>query len=255
MDVAYEAGALSLEWLKRGAKSWDKSPGSPVTEADIALNNLIQASLMTARPDYGWLSEETEDDPGSRNAPHTWVIDPIDGTRGFMKGLPTYTVCIARVDGTEPIAAAVYNPLAKQMFAAGKGLGATLNGEPISVTDRALVEDCLMIGLADKFHSKAASKVWPRLRLLDPMPNSIAYRICLVAAGQADASLSTGRLHDWDIAAAALILSEAGGIITDQHGASYRLNGEEVCQTGMVAAGANLHPLVLENLRQMARPS
>src|SRR6185436_7706009 len=135
----------SLEWLKKGAKSWDKSPGNPVTEADIAVNDLIAKRLRAARPDYGWLSEETRDNPADRQQVRTWVIDPIDGTRAFVRGEPGFCISIARLEGQHPVVGVLFNPLTNELFAASAGHGATLNGERISAMPTCALEGCRMI--------------------------------------------------------------------------------------------------------------
>ena len=130
-EVALEAGRLSLRWLKRGARVWEKSPNNPVTEADIAVNDLIRKRLGSARPGYGWLSEETKDNPANRLQARTFVVDPIDGTKAFVKGEPGFCVSIARLEGCRPVVGALFNPLTEEMLSAKKGGGAHLNGQPI----------------------------------------------------------------------------------------------------------------------------
>lgn len=255
MEVAHEAGALSLQWLEKGAKSWDKSPGDPVTEADIAVNDLIERRLRTARPDYGWLSEETKDDPADRVHPSVWVVDPIDGTRAFMRGEPAYSVSIARLEGSQPVVAALFNPLTNELFAATAGGGATLNGERIQAMPTCSLDGCRMI-LRPEVHERLRRRPeWPVTQVLKPMPSSIAYRLALVASGRWDASIVLQSTNDWDIAAAALVVAEAGGIATDGEGQPFAFNRAVTSHPGVVAAGAKLHPLLMDRLREMGRPS
>jgi myo-inositol-1(or 4)-monophosphatase len=255
VDVAREAGQLSLEWLKKGAKSWDKSPGNVVTEADIAVNDLIARRLRAVRPDYGWLSEETSDNPADRSQRRVWVVDPIDGTKAFVRGEPGFCISIARLEGSLPVAGALFNPLTNEMFAAAEGLGATLNGERIVSPPTCALGGCGMI-LRPEIHVRLqAHPDWPKTRLLTPMPNSIAYRIALVAAGRWDAAIGLSRTNDWDIAAAVLILEEAGGIASDGNGQAFAFNQEVTRHLGIVAAGAALHPLIMEKLQGLSRPA
>ncbi len=130
-DVARDAGALAMKWFHRGAVAWDKSPDNPVTEADIAVNNRIRERLMAARPHYGWLSEETRDDWENRDGCRIFVVDPIDGTKAFIRGEPYFCIAIARLEKDVPVAGVVYNPSTDEMFEATAGGGAYLNGEPI----------------------------------------------------------------------------------------------------------------------------
>jgi myo-inositol-1(or 4)-monophosphatase len=255
VEVAREAGQLSLEWLEKGAKSWDKSPGNVVTEADIAVNDLIASRLRAARPDYGWLSEETKDNPADRCQRRVWVIDPIDGTKAFVKGEPGFCISIARLEGPRPVVGALFNPLTNEMLAAAEGRGATLNGDPIRAMPTCSVGGCGMI-LRPEIHDRLkAHPGWPEIRILKPMPNSIAYRIALVAAGRWDAAIGLQRTNDWDIAAAVLILEEAGGIATDGNGQAFAFNQEVTKHLGVVAAGAVLHPLIMEKLQGLGRPA
>lgn len=246
-EVAFEAGRLSLQWLERGAKVWEKSPNNPVTEADIAVNNLIRARLNSARPDYGWLSEESRDNPANRVQERTFVVDPIDGTKAFVKGEPGFCVSIARLQGDEPVVGVLFNPLTNEIFSASRGGGAQLNGEPIQVTETGDLSGCRMIGQPDVFRNSTG--LWPAMTLIEPIPNAVAYRIALAAAGRWDAAVALNNKNDWDLAAAVLIFQEAGGVATDRYGAPFAFNGPSVVQAGVVAAGANLHPLILEKTK------
>ena len=255
VEVAREAGALSLDWLRKGAETWEKSPDNPVTEADIAVNDLIAKRLRSARPEYGWLSEETKDNPGDRAQQRTWVVDPIDGTRAFILGEPYFSISIALLDGKKPVVAALYNPMSNEMFAATDGGGATLNGEGIRAMPTCSLEGCGMI-VRPEIHARLRHHPdWPVTRVLTPIPSSIAYRIALVAAGRWDAAIGLQNTNDWDIAAAVLVLEEAGGIATDGEGRPFVFNQAVTRHPGVVAAGAGLHPLLMDRLMQMSRPS
>ena len=245
-EVALEAGRLSLRWLKRGAKVWEKSPNNPVTEADIAVNDLIRKRLSAERPDYGWLSEETKDIPANRTQARTFVVDPIDGTKAFVKGEPGFCVSIARLEGNQPVVGALFNPLTDELLTARKGGGAKLNGQPIHVTTIADAA-CRIVGQPDVFKQRFRDE-WPGVELIHPMPNSVAYRIALVAMGRWDAAVALNDKNDWDLAAAVLILAEAGGVASDRRGQPFRFNGVSLVQAGVVAAGARLHPLLLEKV-------
>jgi myo-inositol-1(or 4)-monophosphatase len=255
VDVAREAGALSLDWLRKGARTWDKSPGNPVTEADIAVNNLIAGRLRGARPGYGWLSEETKDNPEDRAQGRIWVVDPIDGTRAFMRGEPYFCISIARLEGDRPVVAALFNPMTNEMLTATAEGGAALNGERIQAMPTCGLEGCGMIVRPEIHERLRKHPAWPVTRVLTPMPNSIAYRIALVAAGRWDAAIGLQATNDWDIAAAVLIVAEAGGIATDGEGRPFAFNQAITRHPGVVAAGAALHPLLMDRLRQMSRPS
>jgi myo-inositol-1(or 4)-monophosphatase len=245
-DVAREAGRLSLEWLDRGARAWDKSPNNPVTEADIACNDLISGRLRKARPAYGWLSEETKDNPSDRSQDRVFVIDPIDGTKAFVKGETGFCVSIAIVEDGQPIAGAVYNPNFDELLTARRGGGAYLNGEPVRATSCAHI-GCTMIGQQEVF-GRTNAPYWPDMKLIDAVPNAMAWRLSLVAAGHWDATVALNDKSDWDLAAAVLLVREAGGIATDRRGGEFVFNGSSVIQKGAIAAGAGLHRLIMERL-------
>ena len=250
-DVAREAGALAMDMMRAGAKSWDKSPGNPVTEADIAVNDLIAKRLRGARPEYGWLSEETRDNPADRTQDKVWVVDPIDGTKAFVKGDTGFCVAIARLDGGQPAAGVVYNPNFDELLHARFRGGAFLNDRPIRVSQCSKI-GCRMVGQPDVFAREDAPVRWPGMELIRPMPNAVAWRLCLVAAGRWDAAVALNPKNDWDLAAAVLLVREAGGIATDRHGEPLVFNRASVIQNGVVAAGAALHPLIMERLHNQS---
>lgn len=246
-DTAREAGELALKWLRDGARTWDKSANNPVTEADLAVNDLIAKRLRGARPDYGWLSEETRDNPADRTQDKVWVVDPIDGTKAFVKGDTGFCVSIARVDNGRPVLGVIYNPNFNELLHARLHGGAFLNDRPIRTTATSKL-DCRMVGQPEVFAGADAAQRWPGIRLISPMPNAVAWRMCLVAAGRWDAAVALNPKNDWDLAAAVLLVSEAGGISTDRDGQPLVFNQASVIQRGVVSAGAALHPLIMERL-------
>jgi myo-inositol-1(or 4)-monophosphatase len=244
--VAREAGQLSLEWLEKGARTWEKSPNNPVTEADIACNDLIAKRLRTARPDYGWLSEETNDNWADRAQTRVFVVDPIDGTKAFVKGETGFCVSIAIIEQGQPIAGAVYNPNFDEILTAHVGGGAFLNDEPVHVSECSTLA-CSMIGQPDVF-GRTNAHMWPNMKLIDRVPNAMAWRLSLVAAGHWDAAVALNDKNDWDLAAAVLLVREAGGVATDRYGKEFVFNRRSVIQNGAIAAGAGLHALIMEKL-------
>jgi myo-inositol-1(or 4)-monophosphatase len=183
------------------------------------------------------------------------VVDPIDGTRAFMRGEPYFCISIARLEGERPVVGALFNPMTNEMMAATKGGGATLNTEPIRAMPTCGFEGCGVIVRPEIHDRLRKNPQWPVTRILTPMPNSIAYRLALVAAGRWDAAIGLQATNDWDIAAAVLIVEEAGGIATNGEGAAFAFNQAVTRHPGVVAAGAGLHPLLMDRLMQMSRPS
>jgi myo-inositol-1(or 4)-monophosphatase len=238
-DAVRAAGAIARRFYGGDYKRWSKEGGSPVTEADLAVNAYLQERLMAARPDYGWLSEESADDPARLSRSHVFVIDPIDGTIAFLKNRPHFTICAAIVTEGRPICGVVYNPISDEMYAARSGDGALRNGTVIHVASRDRLEGCAMLGDRTQF----AAAPWPPLHVQNR--NSVAYRVALVADGSADASVSLTAKRDWDLAAADIILSEAGGRLTDRNGAALVYNRAVTLQASLVAANPALHAQIV----------
>ncbi|HUO99737.1 MAG TPA: 3'(2'),5'-bisphosphate nucleotidase CysQ [Rhizomicrobium sp.] len=233
-----EAGAIAREIYERPHKTWSKQDGSPVTEADIAVNRFLSKNLRSARPDYAWLSEESEDDPTRFSARRVFVVDPIDGTLAFVRRRPHFTVSAAVVDQGEPVAGAVYNPITEECFAAVKGEGARLNGVPIRASACKEVAGCRLLASKATLRNPRWQS-WPEMHV--EVPNSIAYRVSLVASGAFDAAITMVATHDWDIAAADIIVREAGGVITSLEGEPPRYNLPQAVQPSVLAAGPALH--------------
>ena len=250
LETAREAGRLACTLRDQGL-SIDFKPGnSPVTNADLAADSLLKASLRRARPDYGWLSEETADDPARLSARRLFVVDPIDGTRAFARGDPWWAVCVAVVEGGRPIAGVVFAPQLDEAYAAAAGGGATLNGSPIRASDVRAVEGCAMVGDPRVFKRDLWADPWPAMRIAQR--NSTAYRLCLVASGAADATVAFAPKHDWDLAAADLIATEAGAYVGDHAGRAFAYNRATPLQPSLVCAAPALAPLILERVRHIA---
>lgn len=251
VEAAREAGALILQHRARGISVEYKENNSPVTDADLAADAFLKQRLRAARPDYGWLSEETADDPERLARQRIFLVDPIDGTRAFVKDRPWFTVCIAVVEHGAPVASVVLAPALDETFTALAGGGAFLNGEPIRPSARAELDDALMVGDEGLFRHPVWTSPWPTMRYQNR--NSLAYRVCLVAAGAADAAVSWGGKSDWDLGAADLVAREAGAAICDWRGERYVYNRPDPSQSGLVAAAPGLAPLILEKTRLIER--
>ncbi len=252
LETVREGGALALDYFNNGVKHWDKGDDDPVSEADHAVDDLLREKLMGNRPDYGWLSEETEDDPRRLECRDIWVVDPIDGTRAFIQQRAEFTVCAALVRDGRPVAAAVYNPAREEFYDAVQGSGARLNGELIKVSAAPDFEGARLLTGRNLFRN--AGPLHKPADVTIHMVNSIAYRMCLVAEGRYDACISLSGKSDWDIAAAELILSEAGGVNTNSHGQDFAYNLPDPRHKSVISAGPALHAHVLEFLDTVERP-
>jgi myo-inositol-1(or 4)-monophosphatase len=240
IDAALEAGRIASPLAGGRAKRWEKSGNAgPVTEADIAVNEMLEDRLRRARPDYGWLSEETEDDDARLSCDAAFVIDPIDGTRSFAEGSRTWAHALAVVRGGVAVAGVIYLPQRDLLYAAARGAGAALNGQAIAPGERAEVDGARMLtnrGSLDPQHWRGAVPAVERA-----YRPSLAYRMALVAEGRFDAMLTVFPAWEWDVAAGAVILDEAGAAVTDRAGAALRFNNAHPRLPGLVAGGRALH--------------
>lgn len=231
-----------MRYWKRDPKSWDKGGTlGPVTEADLAVNDRLRGVLTGARPDYGWLSEETPDDPARLAAQRCFIVDPIDGTRAFIDGQDGFAHALAITDGPSVTAAVVYLPARDLMYTATAGSPALLNGAAIAPTEPAAGLDgasVLTSGAALKPDLWRDGNVPPLRRAFRP---SLAWRFCLVAEGRFDAALSIRPTWEWDIAAASLIAERAGCVVTDAQGGVLEFNSPAAQTPGAVVAAPKLH--------------
>ena len=241
IDAAHEAGKIATSYSGKDAKRWDKpDDAGPVTEADLAVNAMLETRLQAARPDYGWLSEETEDTADRLDRDRVFIIDPIDGTRSFVEGSNTWAHALAIAEHGIVTAAVIYLPLLDLMYVAATGQGAFLNGTAISPSQPGGFEAADVLA--------AGPNMEPRHWIGGNVPGfqcsyrpSLAYRMALVAQGRFDGMLTLRPSWEWDIAAGDLILREAGALCSDRHGAPLRFNNPLPKVNGVVAAGADLH--------------
>jgi myo-inositol-1(or 4)-monophosphatase len=250
LDVAHAAGALALEMRAGDLNVRLKAGSSPVTDADLAADALLIERLRGARPDYGWLSEETADDPARLGAQRLFLVDPIDGTSAYASGQPWWSVSVAVIEAGRPVAGVVYAPELGETYAAVAGAGASLNGAPIAASVANVLEGCAIVGDEQMLQKREWAEPWPEVRIA--WRSSTAYRMCLVASGAADAALALARKHDWDLAAADLIAREAGGFVGDHLGRGFIYNRPEPMQRSLVCAAPGLAPLILERVRHIA---
>jgi myo-inositol-1(or 4)-monophosphatase len=214
--VAREAGALAMKYFRCAPRTWAKGESSVVSEADLEVDRLLFKSLLAARPDYGWLSEETTEDVAQLGRKRVFVVDPIDGTRGFLAGEPEWTVSLAVVEDGRPVAAALFAPALETMFLATAGGGATRDGVPIRVSARSEIDGACLAG-SRRLVRRVTERSPVSLAYHGFVP-SLAYRIALVATGEVDIAVAWGGAYDWDLAAADLIVHESGGRLIDLEG-------------------------------------
>jgi myo-inositol-1(or 4)-monophosphatase len=240
-----EAGELAHGMFQKPLKNWTKgASASPVSEADIAVDTLLRERLSEADgARFGWLSEESVDDASRLAARYVWIVDPIDGTRAYIGGFPDWAVSAALVESGRPIAGCLYAPALGEFFVAAAGHGATLNGAPIAVSGGASLAQARIAGpraILDRLATVAPPfEIMPRLR-------SLALRLARVAQGSFDAAIAGGNSHDWDLAAADLLVHEAGGALTPFGGGAVIYNSAVPRHGMLVAAGRARHATLVE---------
>jgi myo-inositol-1(or 4)-monophosphatase len=250
-ETVREAGALALSLFRTELKNWTKGASSPVSEADIAVNDLIETRLRRATPDYGWLSEESADDEQRLDRKLVWIVDPIDGTRGYLAGREDWCVSVALVEDTSPVLAAVFAPVSNEFFFAARGQGAVRNDAAVHVAAGTELDFSRVAGpkpLVERLNRSSHDII------LHPRIGSLALRLCRVAEGRLDAAFAGGQSRDWDLAAANLIVQEANGSMTALSGDRILYNRREVTHGVLVAAGRDRHASIVEHFRKHPLP-
>jgi myo-inositol-1(or 4)-monophosphatase len=242
--VAREAGALAMQQWRGEFEQWEKSPGNPVSEVDLAVNVLLQNRLREIDPDAGWLSEETADSAERLLLPRVWVVDPIDGTRDYIRGRRGWCVSIALVEGGKPMIGVLDAPARNEHWRAAAGEGATRNGQEITASTR-------MDLAGARVPADVLAAVDSDLTCVD-RPNSIALRMAMVGANEADLLATIRWGHEWDIAAAALIAEEAGARVTDALGGTLRYNSTKGEAFGVLATSQGIHAAAVARLAERA---
>ena len=247
-EAAHEAGRIAMRFWQRTPETWEKPEGAgPVTEADLAVDRMLAATLCGARPDYGWLSEETEDTAARLDAPRTFIIDPIDGTRAFIAGEEGFAHSLAIAEHGIITAAVVYCPALNRLYTATQDGPALLNGAPIRPSARQDVTGATVLSNA----AALKPEYWPGgvPEVKRAFRTSLALRLCLVADGTFDAMITLRDAWEWDIAAGDLIARAAGAMVTDRRGAPIRYNPLPPLAGGVLAAPATLHQDLVDRLK------
>ncbi len=251
--VAREAGAIAMEFFRPGAPTRaevsQKPGGSPVTEADLRVDRFLRDRLLALSPNLGWLSEESVDSPERLGREALFVVDPIDGTRGFVAGDPCFAICVAVIAHNQPVLGVVHAPALDETFVALSGGGARRNGAPIAVSRRRELAGASVSApdalAADLRRSGLSFSQQPRLP-------SLAMRLLRVAHGEFDAALARKDAHDWDIAAADLVLREAGGALTDFSGHAPLYNRADPVHPALAAGPPRLQSDLIQAAREGA---
>jgi len=240
IDAAKEAGSIIMKYYKSKYEIRDKSYHNPVTTADQATDKYLRETLTKAYPEYGWLSEETVDSKERLSHSRTWVVDPLDGTKEFIEGVPHFVVSIALVEEGEPIIGVLYNPASKELFTASKGSGAFLNGEKLSCSREKDFKNMVILNS----RSETRNGLWEPYSMdfkEQRAIGSVAYKLGLTSASQADIFASLRPKNEWDICAGHCILREAGGEMVNLEGKSITYNNEKTLITpGLIASNTDI---------------
>lgn len=256
-DVIREAASIAAPFFREGAQTdariWSKAGGSPVTEADIAVDTFLKVRLSELVPEAAWLSEETVDDAARLGSDLVWIVDPIDGTRAFLTGHPDWSIAVALLAEGEPLLGFVHAPAAGRFYEAVAGGGATLDGVPIRVSGQAGIAGARVTGPKAMMDRLAAgAEGGPDFTRLPRVP-SLALRVARVAEGAIDLGLISTNARDWDLAAADLILREAGGSVIDLTGRRTVYNRPDPLHGELIAAPDSLGAGVAAALSTPAR--
>lgn len=252
LTAAHAAGGAVLPSFRTSQEVRFKGPEQPVTDADLLADRILRERLLNERPGYGWLSEETADSSERLERDAVWVVDPIDGTTSYVDGVPEWAVSVGLVVRGEVVLGVVFNPATGETYHAIRGEGAFRDGEPIHVSTTA--EDAVSPSLAASRAEMGRGDfegLDGRWRLT-PL-GSTTYKMMHVADGQADAYLSRGPKSEWDLCAAALVVAEAGGRVTDASGAALRFNQPQPVTAGVVVSNGALHAGLLGYLADRSR--
>ncbi len=242
---------LRGHWRRGGYEIGSKGHDNPVTAADLEADRAIKKQLRDPFPGYGWLSEETADNDDRLKCRRVWIVDPLDGTKEFIKGIPEFAVAIALVEDGIPVLGVTYNPIKREMYWAARGLGCHLNTRRVRVTRMRTLKRATVLAS----RSETARGEWQGFRgMLKVSPTgSVAYKLAMVAAGKADATFTRSPKSEWDIASGAALVAEAGGTITDIKGREIRFNQRHVKLEGLVADNTALHAALMKVAPHPAR--
>jgi myo-inositol-1(or 4)-monophosphatase len=251
IHAAREAGAIIMRTFRTEQRVTHKSPDQPLTDADLAADAALKRTLLSNRLDYGWLSEETADNPERLRKRLVWIVDPIDGTRSYVAGHPEFAISIGLVENHRALLGVVYNPATDEMFVAARGEGARMaDGKPLNVRRdsdaRALVASRSEINGGELEPFATSYEIVPT--------GSTAYKLAKVAAGEAEAFVSRGPKSEWDVCAGVLLVEEAGGRATDLRGREIVYNQPHTGIYGILATNSTLHSELIDRLATLPAP-
>ena len=246
-EITKAAGAVIMGFYRASFEVRDKKPDNPVTDADFAADQLLKERLLELLPEAGWLSEETVDNPMRLLKEYVWVVDPLDGTKEFVMGIPEFSISVGLVQDGRPQLAVIFNPATDELYSTSRGGGVSYNGEAAETSDRTTLEGAQVVASRSEWNR---GEFEPFNDLIEPeIVGSIAYKLARVAAGQADATWSRGPKNEWDICAGTLLVVEGGGSCVDLDGKEIFFNRPRPKVNGIIADNGALHESVLAALK------
>lgn len=247
VQITRAAGAAIMRYYRAAFDVRDKAPDNPVTDADLAADTLLREQLLTLLPEAGWLSEETADNPARLDRQLVWVVDPLDGTKEFVLGIPEFAVSVALVEAGRPIIGVIYNPASAELYTAERGAGVRYNGATVGVSHRRIFDGARVD--ASRSERKRGEFEPFEAQVNVRTMGSIAYKLARVAAAQTDATWSRGPKNEWDICAGALLVDEAGGRCVNLDDEPFNFNRPEgPLVNGLIADNGHLHDAVVAAL-------
>ena len=239
------AGNIILDLQSKKIAITTKKNNELVTEADLKINQLLQEKLLLVFRNDAWLSEESIDDYARITAKRTWIVDPIDGTKEFAQGIPEYAISVALVEKHQPIMSSVFNPATNELFYAVKGKGAWLNDGRIYCQQTQTNKLSLLAS-----RSEFERGEWEKFKNHDvKIMGSIAYKLALIARGDAHATFSLGAKNEWDVAAGVLLVTEAGGKVANKYGAPLQFNQTNLTVNGIVATTSHVYAKIFDLIK------
>jgi myo-inositol-1(or 4)-monophosphatase len=246
--ITRQAGAAIMNYYQDAFAVTDKSPDNPLTDADLAADSLLKRQLGALLPEAGWLSEETTDNPERLAKKYVWVVDPLDGTKEFVMGLPEFSVSVGLVEDGRPLLAVVFNPPTGELFYGERGGGVFLNGRPVQVSPQPTLSGAQVDASRSEMKRGEFAPFAGLVEL--KIVGSIAYKLARVAAGLADATWSRGPKNEWDICGGALLVQEAGGQCLDLFNRPFTFNRPQPKVNGIMADNGRIHEEVVAVLQQ-----
>jgi len=250
-EAAKQAGKVVMQYYEGDYHVEQKSRNNPVTTADFESDRVLKEALRTPFPDYGWLSEESRDNPERLAKKFVWVVDPIDGTKEFITGIPEFVISIGLVKGTRPVVGVLYNPVKGEMYAGSQGAGAFLDGRRLSVSKTQELRKATLLVSRTETRNGHVAKFTDYIKAFKPT-GSVAYKLGLAAAGNGDVFVSVYSKNEWDICAGDLLVHEAGGIMSDIYGNEIRYNQQDTkIHDGIIAGNEAIAHQMLELTEQL----